>query len=54
MAETKNKGAKAPFVCPVCGSHIYKTLSTKEYERLLNELDNKKRREAEKAIQQQA
>lgn len=50
MKKTKEKGAEAPFVCPMCGSHTYQILSTKEYERLINELDNKKRRESEKAI----
>lgn len=50
MAETKNKGAKAPFLCPTCGSNINKILTTKEYERLVNESNGNKSGKSKKTV----
>lgn len=53
MAANSNQKAKGERKLPN-GVPNYVPLTIPEYERLLNELDNKKRREAEKAIQQQS
>lgn len=52
MAVNSNQKTKGGRKLPN-GVPNYVPLTIPEYERLINELDNKKRRETEKAIQQQ-